>query len=185
MNEYLEGIKKGDQNAFKAIFELYYTPIFTYLRSFTRDVATAEDLTQATFATLWEKRTVLEIKSSLKSYLYKMAYNNFLQSYRHQTRKDKLIIDLTASAFSEHYIDNENMEAERIKQLNNAIETLSPACKRIIELKRKGVKNTEISDQLNLSIKTVESHVRNAFKVIRKNFKGTHFYTLIFKNRFA
>ncbi|MGY0408462.1 MAG: RNA polymerase sigma factor [Polaribacter sp.] len=184
MDTYLDGIKKGDKKMFKAIFELYYMSIFTYLRSFTRDVATAEDLAQMTFFTLWEKREQLEIKSSLKSYLFKMAHHNFLQSRRYKTREDQLIIELTASSFSEGYIENENLETERIKQLNKAIENLPPACKRIIELKRKGVRNSEISMQLDVSIKTVESHIRNAFKTIRKSFKSPSFFTFIFKNSF-
>ncbi|MCK0130844.1 sigma-70 family RNA polymerase sigma factor [Flavobacteriaceae bacterium F08102] len=179
MTDYLAKIKEGDEKAFKAIFELYYEPLCSYLRSFTRDLSTAEDLAQMTFVTLWRKRAQIEIKSSLKSYLFKMGYNNFLQMHRNLVRENKLILSLTSEALEMTFIEDDSIQDLKIEQLNKIIQKLPPASRRVLELKQKGIKNTEISSQLDLSIKTVESHVRNAFKIIRKGFKNNPLFMML------
>ena len=56
--------------------------------------------------------------------------------------------------------------------MKNTIEALPPKCKEIIYLNKvQGIKYSEIANQLDISIKTVESQMRIAFKKIRKAFK--------------
>lgn len=176
-------IKNGDETAFKAVFELYYNPLCAYLRSLTLDLASAEDLAQMTFVTLWNKKETIEIKSSLKSYLFKMGYNNFLKMRRNRLREDKLIEALTIEALHIDFIEEEAIRNKKIEHLSRVIASLPPSCKKVLELKQKGVKNREISHQLNVSIKTVETHVRNAFKTIRKSFKNNPLYLLFIQLR--
>jgi len=184
VESYLADIKNGDEKAFKAVFELYYQPLCNYLRGFTRDLSSAEDLAQMTFTALWKKREQIVIKSSLKSYLFKMGYHNFLQMHRTKERENKLITQLTFAALEVDFVEDDSIQTKKIEHLNHVIASLPPACRKVLELKQKGVKNTEISIQLDLSIKTVESHVRNAFKIIRKSFKNNPTFLLIIQNLF-
>ena len=54
--------------------------------------------------------------------------------------------------------------------VNNCINKLPKRCKEVFVLsKKKGYTNIEISEILNISVKTVEAHITLAFKNIRSN----------------
>ncbi|WP_404824897.1 sigma factor [Myroides odoratimimus] len=74
----LQAIKNDNKRAFKKAFETYYKPLCIYIKSFTKDLDTAEEIVQSTFIYFWNKRHDIEIHTSLKSYLYMMCYNNYL-----------------------------------------------------------------------------------------------------------
>ena len=64
---------------------------------------------------------------------------------------------------------NEQDFDRMINLVNKAIEKLPKKCKEIFILsKRDGLTNQEISEILNISIKTVESQITIAFKQLRK-----------------
>ena len=178
-------IKKGDKLAFKSVFELYYHSIYTYLISFTRDVSVAQDIAQNTFVVLWEKRETINIKSSLKSYLFKIAYNLYVQNYRDKKAYDKVLNELTFDALNNNFIEEDDYLSQKIKLLKVIIKKLPPQSRKILELKQKGIRNNVIAEQLNLSVKTIESHIYLSFKKIRNDFEEDNlFFILItyFKN---
>ena len=54
--------------------------------------------------------------------------------------------------------------------VNECIKKLPKKCKEVFVLsKKRGFTNIEISEKLNISIKTVEAHISMAFKSIRAN----------------
>lgn len=54
--------------------------------------------------------------------------------------------------------------------VNDCINKLPKRCKEVFVLsKKKGYTNIEISEILNISVKTVEAHITLAFKNIRSN----------------
>ena len=73
---------------------------------------------------------------------------------------------------------------KRTKKLIEIIEELPPKCKEILLLnKREGKKYHEIAEQLQISIKTVESQMRIAYKKIREGFSKAPLF--LFFNRFS
>ena len=81
--------KKGDRKAFKVLFDYFQQALFNYLVYKSNDIALAEDLLQETFLKLWETRKQLDENQSVKSYLYKIAHNLFLNDIRHRKIIDK------------------------------------------------------------------------------------------------
>nr|WP_288837354.1 sigma factor-like helix-turn-helix DNA-binding protein [uncultured Flavobacterium sp.] len=72
----------------------------------------------------------------------------------------------------------------KIKKLRELIETLPPATKEVLRLNKfGGLKYYEIAETLGISNKTVESHMRKTFQLIRKGFEGHGFYFLLFIKR--
>jgi RNA polymerase sigma-70 factor (ECF subfamily) len=56
------------------------------------------------------------------------------------------------------------------KLLNESISNLPKKCKEVFILSKKdGLTNIEIAEYLNISIKTVESHITQAFKLLKKS----------------
>ncbi|MDN3724162.1 RNA polymerase sigma-70 factor [Aequorivita sp. SDUM287046] len=164
-------IKQGNERAFKTLFEKYYRPLCAYLRSFTPDYDTAEELAQITFVQFWNKREDIEVHTSVKSYIFKMGYNSFLKTIRQKSKQSTLLEELKFKALEEEENRPENDLQAATEHLKKSIQTLPPRCQEILKLKLEGLKYQEIADQLNISIKTVEAQMRIAFTKIRDDFK--------------
>lgn len=87
--ELLDGLKRHDITAYEMIFKSYYQPLCNYAYSYLQDRDEAEEVVQSTFLSVWEKKDALEVRSSLKSYLYAMVRNASLNMIKHQKVKQR------------------------------------------------------------------------------------------------
>lgn len=65
------------------------------------------------------------------------------------------------------------------ENFQKALEQLPQQCRLVVQMNhRQGMKSSEIAEELNLSIRTVENHLYRGLKVIRASL--THFLPLLF-----
>ena len=165
-------IQNNDNDALKEIFNLYYKLLCTYMMQFTHNIDDAEDLAQDAFIKLWAKRENITIKTSLKSYLFRLAYNSYIDRYKQQKKEDQLLVELKYEGINSIIKEDTSIKDQKIKQVKKLIEHLPEKCKEILLLsKEKGLKNKEIAKTLGISVKTVESQIRIAFQKIRNGYK--------------
>lgn len=163
-------IKASDQVAFEMLFNSFQTTIFNFLLFKTKDYAIAEDLLQETFLKVWKTRSALDETRSIKNYLYTIADNLTLNHFRHAKVVSHYKGQIDSKMFS--IVDNPQFileEKEWHLALMRAIEDL-PEKTRIIFLmsRMEDLTYEEIAGRLSLSIKTVESHMTKALKLLRK-----------------
>ena len=164
-------IQKDNKQAFSSLFNSSYKMLCIYIVQFTKNMDDAEDIVQEVFVNIWSKRHSIIIHSSLKSYLYRAAYNGYVDRIRKEHRKDLFLIELKHQALQPQ-LEDENNSEEKVYKLKIIVEQLPKKCKQIFLLsKSEGLKNKEIAENLNISIKTVESQMRIAFQKIRSEFK--------------
>ncbi len=180
--ELLDAIKGGNASAFETLFEKYYSPMCAYIRSYTPDLDSAEEIAQTTFVKFWNKRMEIEIHTSLKSYLFKMAYHAFLKNLRQKDKRSTLLEELKHQAIQEEENRPQTDLMEATIRLRKVVDTLPPRCQEILRLKLQGYKYQEIADNLDISIKTVESQMRIAFIKIREGF-GDKLFLMILLNK--
>ncbi|GAA3643060.1 RNA polymerase sigma factor [Flavivirga jejuensis] len=171
--EFIESLKKGNENAYTYLVKTYHKPLFIYALSLTNDHAQSEDIVQTVFLKSWEFRKRLNPDYSIKSFLYKTTYNEFINQY-HQTRAISNLEKVYIEAIDET-VDSSNSELleQKIALVTEGIKNLPKKCKETFLLSRKdGLTNMEISDYLNISIKTVEGHITKAFSILRKTASG-------------
>ncbi|WP_252940007.1 RNA polymerase sigma-70 factor [Roseivirga pacifica] len=165
----LEAFIKGDEQAFSQLFQMYYDDACRYIIRIIRDQDTAEEIAQATFVNLWEKRDLIKADVSFKSYLFRSVYNTALNYLKHQkvvatyvSRKQENI-DVAKKSYVSHQPDFELQ-----KRIDDALESLPPQCQRVFRLSREdGMKYHEIADELGISKKTVEVHMGKALRILR------------------
>lgn len=163
--------KKGNRLAFKQLFDAYYRHLCYYLINFTNDKDLAEEMAQLVFVDLWNKRETINIHSSVKSYLYKMGYNQFLDSLRRHKKEASILEQLKYEALQVVTTPSEDELEQKSERLWRIIEQLPERCQEVVRLKMEGLKYKEISLALGVSVKTVESQMRVAFIKIRKDYK--------------
>ena len=166
-------IRKGDHSGLKELFDLHYRPLCSYAIQFTRRMPDAEDLVQSEFTNLWIKRKELCIHTSVKAYLYKSVYNSFMCKARKEKQKDAFFDSLKYEAMSNRPNEDNSAFLRKIEKVKKLVNLLPNQCRETLLLsKREGYKNREIAEKLGVSVKTVESQIRIAFKKIREGFDG-------------
>src|SRR6187551_1001587 len=160
-------LKASDRDAFRIIFESYQEGIFRFLYLKTKDVQLAEDLLQEAFYKLWANRSKLDSEQSLKSYLYTIAEHLFLNHCRHQMvvqQYGQFRRGMT-TAETPHFL----LEEEEFRQqLESAINMLPEKVKEVFTMSRfEDLSYQEIADRQSISIKTVESHMVKALRLLR------------------
>lgn len=179
-NLLLDSLKKGEERAYKQLYNLYYHNLVVYCSNLTKDQARAEDIVQQTFVKLWIKKDSLQIQSSLKSYLYRAVYNTFLKEYHKIKKEEMALMEIKNSALLSLVDDKEIIHQERMKLLESAIEQLPRKNREIFLLSKKsGYKYREIALQMDISEKAVEKHISRAKKSI-KNWFESHKVVMLF-----
>ena len=68
-------LRRGDEAAFGALYGRYARPVHDFVARIVREPATAEDVTQATFAQVWERRETLRSPEAVKRWIYQIAHH--------------------------------------------------------------------------------------------------------------
>lgn len=178
--DFTKSLIKGDENAYVHLVKTYHKPLFIYVLSLNNDHALAEDIVQTVFLKTWEFRKRLNPNYSIKSFLYKTTYNEFINQY-HKFRAISKLERVYFDAIDEFIDDNNNDVLEKkIAIIAEGITNLPPKCKATFILsKKEGLTNIEIAEYLNISIKTVEGHLTKAYHLLRK-CASSQFKTLLF-----
>ncbi len=156
----------GNSKAYDFLMDSYYVNLCNYAYSLTNDHGNAEDVVQNVFVAIWINRGSINPDLSIKSYLYKSVYNEFIDQYR----KNKPVIYLEKKYLEaiDLVVENEleNLDA-LVKRVNMEINNLPKKCKQVFLLnKKEGLTHIEIAEYLDISIKTVEGHITRAFRIL-------------------
>jgi RNA polymerase sigma-70 factor, ECF subfamily len=166
-------LKTGDITAFEMLFRTYYQPLCNYAYTFVQNRDEAEEIVQSTFLSVWEKRENLEIRTAVKPYLYAMVRNACLNVLKHEKIKQQhAAVELAVAEKSVESVTRTVMASELETRIYEAMEKLPQQCRLIFKLSRfEELKYSEIAEQLDLSVKTVENQMGKALKIMREQLK--------------
>lgn len=170
--ELITALKKGYENAYVYLVKSYHRPLIVYALSLSNDHDMAEDIVQNVFLKTWEFRSRLNPERNIKSFLYKITYNEFVNLYH----KNQIVSELEKTYIEalDEAVDDSNTELmkQKIIFLKEGIDMLQGKCKEVFLLsKRDGLTNIEISEYLNISSKTVEGHLTKAYSFLREQIE--------------
>lgn len=164
----IQSLKKGKEDAYVYLVNTYHKSLYGYVLSLCSDHQMAQDIIQSVFIRTWEFRKKLNPKYSIKSFLFKTAYNEFINQYWKTTSIKELETEFFA-AINEVVEESEDTIEQLMAFVKKEIQNLPPKCKKIFLLsKQEGLTNHEISEHLNLSKRTVETQISKAYKLIRE-----------------
>lgn len=170
--ELLDKLKNfNDERSFDHIFKKFYSPLCSYSKNIIGDINNAEDIVQGFFVEFWRNRNSLSITTSLKSYLYKSIYNRSLNHLRKNKSKEAFDNYIKTTLINEPQTDQDLLVINELERLiYHTIDNLKEPTKQIFRLSRnEDLKYREIAKTLGVSIKTVESHMSKALKILTQN----------------
>lgn len=179
----IQSLRNGDEKAFTYMIDNYHHRLCVYANNLIKNVYTAEDIVQNVFVRTWEQRSRLKPNHSIKSFLYKSVYNEFIDQYR----KNQSLFTLEKNyyeALNSIVLEDDSESFDKILTVvKKEIQNLPPKCKEVFILsKQEGLTNIEIAEHLNVSIKTVEAQITKAFSILRSSLeeKAKTFLFLLF-----
>ena len=171
----VERLRNDDEAAFKVIYNNFYPKLYYFVLEFVPLKDVAENIVQDTLVTLWNKRNHLKDDSNFTSYLFTVAKNNALKKLRDKKYSQKLFsnaidvgeLDLNVETLST--VDTSVYAFMDIEQIiHETLVNLPPQCRKVFELSRfQEMKNREIAEELDISIKTVEKHISKGIKTFK------------------
>jgi RNA polymerase sigma-70 factor (family 1) len=174
----LEKIRQDKQTAFDELFRKYYRKLVYFSMKITKNQDSANEVVQDLFVNLWEKRKQLEPKVSVRAYLYRAVFNNSI----HIIQKEKKYQGEELNQMNEksEFFEDLMETAELETKIYDLIGQLPKECQRIFKMSRfEELKYQEIADNLNLSVKTVETQMSRALKFLRSHLVN-YFMLLIY-----
>lgn len=167
--EYLIRIEDGDSKAFDFIFLKYYAKIKNFIFSLIKKEEDAKDLAQSIFLKVWENRSRLSQIDSFKAYLFQMSKNKVFDYYKQNIAFENYLSEQDSKDIRVDLLE-EIIDAEDLNRLIDiVINNMPEQRKRVFTMSRKdGLTNEEIATQLNISRRTVETHISKALADLRK-----------------
>lgn len=168
----IEEIISGDKEKFSLIMDEYYKQIYSYLYRQTRDEFITADLTQDVFIKVYNNlRKYNHNKSSLKTWIYRIATNHMINYFK----KRKIeVIPLNFDIKSGDDILDKYIEDERINDIASVISTLLSNKQKQVMIPHlfSDMSAKEISESLNIPLKTVYSNINVSTEKIKKGLGG-------------
>lgn len=171
----VEGIKKGDRESFKKLYNKYHKPLYYLSKKYLKNETFAKDAVQDIFVKLWKKRDELNESCSIKSFLFTMLKNHVLNMIRDKKNHRKILSELKRTDFStseSNPIENKVIYSEYIDFLKKAIKKLSPAERKVFQMRSfEGLSNAEIAEENGVSVNTVKTQYYLSSKFVRNYLK--------------
>jgi RNA polymerase sigma-70 factor (ECF subfamily) len=162
----------GDEAVFEQLFKTHFRQLHAYAYTLLKDWDIAEEIVQGLFLQLWESSKWQGV-AAVKSYLYKSVYYDSLNYLRRQK------VAVKYENFTANAMKNETDDAagklnlsELERHLDTALHKLPDKCREVFQLSRfEELKYKEIADHLGISVKTVETHMSKALRILRTELK--------------
>ena len=165
------------QNNFEKIYKLYYPKMVVFAKNYISANEDVENIVQDVFSVLWERKDELGLPCTLSPHFSTLVKNRCLNFLRHKLieeeyntqMKEELGFKLYALESLEYSYHSEKELQEIIQR---ALDTLPERCREVfIKSRIEGLKYKEISDELGISVNTVENHIVTALKKLRVALK--------------
>ncbi len=163
-------LKLGDKKTFRCLFNEFYPRLCCFAYKYVQDDQASEDIVQGILSDLWDKRQFIDIQTSLNAFLYTSVKNRCINQLNKKASDERRLIEymeLTSNSIGDYNYIEEEVHAN----LYEAINDLPAKSKEVVLLSMREMSNVEIKDQLNISINTVKSNKKRAYRLLRKKLR--------------
>lgn len=162
----------SEQDDFEAIFARHQVSLRHFLLGVLKDDALVQDALQSTFIKLLEKGDTVKNQAAMKSWLFRVGYNEAMQVRRKQATATKHLekfawqVDWVSRQTNDP--DAQILEKELQSQVTDALQQLSPEQYEVVEKRiYQGLKFREIAEELGVPLGTVLARMHSSLKKLK------------------
>lgn len=179
-DEYIiEKVLDGNTHIFSEIVERYKNKVFNMVYRFTNDYNESQDLSQEVFINVFKNLHKFNQKAKFSTWLYRISYNICIDWCRKNKKKKK---DLLANDNQNDIADDKlNVEDNYISKqgqiiLRNLINSMDEKYRTVLILFHyQGLSYEEIAEVLKLPVKTVETRLYRARRLLKKSLSKEYY----------
>ena len=171
--DFIEHLIAGEENALEVLYNKYAEKIYKVAVRFGLNHEDAIEIVQDVFIKVWEKRKDIRVDLSFNAYILTICKNLIIKKARKNTIN---------TAFQKYYskfqdgIDTSTEDlivyADLLQVTESFLDILPAQQKEIFKLSRiEQLSHKEISERLNISVRTVENHVYRASEKLKIKLK--------------
>ena len=170
-------LKEGKEVAFDYLFRTRYKNLCRFAATFVIHFDVAEDIVQEVFEKVWKKSTRIDEGESIDSYLFVAVRNacfTFLKNKRERVDLEAVKQNLETP---EEVIEFDTPELNRLWR---EIDNLPVQCKIVFKLVvLEDMKYKDVADSLDISVNTVKTQMKIAYKTLREKLRQDQFSLLL------
>lgn len=177
--EIIQRLKKGDKKVLTELYDSYWKSLFISSYNLLKEKELCEEIIQDVFIDFWNNKEKLQIKISLKAYLYACVRYKVFNEFRKNKIKNVELFEGLNQRFQHATPETKIMHDELVMQIDAIVKTLPKKCQEVYVLSRnEQLSHKKIAEKLGISTKTVENHITNALKTLKTSLG--HMLTLEF-----
>ena len=161
---------KLKDSAFRELLDIYQERLYWHIRKIVVTHENADDVLQNTFIRIYKSIQNFQEKSSLHTWMYRIAYNESIRFLDKNKKKDYDNIDAISESNLEVLFEDEYFDGDEIqKKLTKIINKFSVKQKRVFQMKYfDDLSFRKISEILEVSESTLKSTYYAAVKIIEE-----------------
>lgn len=166
---------------YKSLFDKLYTSLCLFANKYIENLEASKDIVQDVFVKIWEDKIEFHNENTIKSYLYTSVKNKSLDYLKSKPVKttDYFSMGELVQLEAEPFFLREVVFLEASSIIENAINRLPKRCAQIIRLSIEDYTNSEIAEELGITMNTVKAQKKIAYKRLR-GFLKNYFILIAF-----
>jgi RNA polymerase sigma-70 factor (ECF subfamily) len=163
--------QNDDEKSFRDLFDIYHGKLIDMAKFYVNEDYAAKEIVSEVFIKIWKGRGGLENVNNIGAYLFIATKRQALNYIRNDKKRIQYSLEeREVNTYVEINSPEKLLISKEFEEvLNKAIQELPSKCRLVYSLvKDDGMKYLEVSEVLNISIKTVEMHVGKALKRIKE-----------------
>lgn len=177
--EIIKRLQESSERALDAAYNLYAERLLSFCFAYTKSREESEDIVQEVFLKLWDNRTNIHNQQTLRPFLFTVAHRKIIDSMRQRIHN---VVFEDYVAYREKLTTNEtSLDYDKyVDLIKLSLDKLPASQRNILERSKfEGKSIHEISEELNISEKTVKNNISLGNKLlvrIIKNIAGCLFF---------
>jgi len=171
--------KKHKNSAFKELLDLYHKRLYWHIRKLVVTHENADDVLQNTFLRVYKNLPNFKQKSSLNTWMYRIAYNESLRFLDENKRKSHTSLDDVSVHYLNNLVSDTFFEGNKIQtKLQTILAALPEKHRQIFQMKYyDDLKFHEIEHILGIKQSTIKTSYYKTVRHIQKNMNTIELLT--------
>lgn len=159
----------GDDSVYRDIFSYYYPKLLPACLKSVKQREDCEEMVMNIFLNIWQHRKKLAIVEEFERYIFTVLRNQVADYHRKNVLVTEDIETVPLDQLGS--IDHPEVSFKELQRIyQQAVDSLPEKRREVFLMSREqGMSHQQIADQNDISVNTVNNHIKSAMKIIRND----------------